>query len=171
MDKNILDYIKNNSNKLGKVDFDNFIESPEFNEMEDDSKRELFYIHTFIMSINNYNNNFKEIISDFLKVISFIDYYDYMHIIHESYETIICNDLKNIEILSIKEEVYENEIEFIESLNMLVDDIEKIYFPENSNKMKFNIAKRLGNIKIQLDRIKEEKRKENIIKLERYKNN
>ena len=170
MDKKILDYIKNNSKKLGQDDFDNFIESPEFNEMEDNSKRELFYINAFIMSTNNYNNNFKKIISDFLKIISFIDYYDYMHIIHESYETIICNYLDKIENLSRKE-AHENENEFIECLNMLVDDIEKIYFPENSNKMKLNIAKSLGYIKIQLDRIKEEISKENLSKLERYKNN
>ena len=169
MDFSVVDYIIKNTKELGQNDFNTFIESPGFNakDMKDESKRLLFYINIFIMSTNNYKS-FKNIIDDFIEIIDYISYNDYVQNIHESYEATICNYLKKIELLSRKA-VDENENEFIQNLNKFVEDITKMYFPVNNNKMKLNIAECLKNIEIQLVIIKKEISKENINKFERYR--
>ena len=164
MDNQILTYIQNNKESMGKNDFDTFIESDDFNDMDDESKRIIFYMESFIMSTKDYKI-FSEIINDFTKIIVFIKDNEYLQNTHESYETLICNYLQKIRELLSKNDLLENENEFIQNLSKFKDEITKLYFPNND---KYNIINNLNKVVKQLDNIKDDISKENINKFERY---
>ena len=170
MEKSILDYIKDNKKDMGKDDFDTFFESDKYNDLDDDSKRIIFYMTTFIMSVKDYKT-FSNVIDDFIKITLTIKRNEYLKNTHECYEEIICNYLKKIKSLLDKGDLYEKESqnEFIKSLNNFVDELNDIYYP--NNKMKSNTIKYWKKIENELDSLKEEISKENIKKFERYKKN
>ena len=163
MNDEIISYISNKKNSLGDIDFDNFIESDEYNNMDDNSKRDLFYMVTFIMSAKNYKK-FNTIINDFVKIIEFIKDNEYLQNTHECYETLICNYLSKIRELLSKNDVIENQKELIESLSIFKDEIINLYYPNND--IKPNIIKNLDKIVKQIE-LNEEISDENIIKYKR----
>ena len=167
MDKEILNYMKTNRKIMGQTDFDTFTESDEFNDMNEDSRKILFYINIFIMSTKDYKD-FSEIIKDFKKIIIYIKGNEYLYNVDEIYEAIIINYLKKIQELLLKNYINENENKFIIELNTFTEEIKNICFPKNNPNMKLNINKYLERIKNQLDIIKEDINETNIKKYERY---
>ena len=168
MDEQIHKYIKNNKKTMGKIDFDSFIESDEFYELNDDSKRIIFFMVTLIMSTQEYKN-FNIIIKDFTRIIGFIKENKYLEKTHESYDTLLCNYLKKIQKLSF--DISDNQDELIKDLGDFSEEITKIYFPQNNANIKPKIIKYLLEIKKQLNSNKDNIDKTNITKYERYCNN
>ena len=133
MEEEILDYIECNRNNMAKNDFDTFFESNEYNNIKDEeSKRTIFYMTTFLMSTKEYND-FEEIIQYFTKITGAINENDYLQKTHECYEELICNYLKKIRTLLIKDDIYDNQSEnkFIQNLNHFVDELDNIFYPPN----------------------------------------
>ena len=133
MEKEILDFITNNMEDMAKKDFDNFFESDNYNNIKDeDSKRTIFYMTTFLMSTKEYKE-FEEIIKEFAKIIEAIYEYKYLQKTHECYEELISNFLKKIRLLLTSDDIYENKYEniFIQNLNHLVEELDKIIYPSN----------------------------------------
>ena len=128
MEDPISNYIKNKNKIMGKENFNIFIESDEYNDMDDNSKRITFYMVTFIMSINEYKK-FKDIIKDFINIILFIKENDYLQNFHEIYENLLLNYFNKIKeiipIINISEKKEENE--FIEYLREFIEEIQNIY--------------------------------------------
>ena len=168
MEKEILDFIANNKEDMAKNDFDTFFESNEYNNIKDeDSKRTIFYMTTFLMSIKEYKE-FGEIINEFIKIIGAIKENIYLQKTHECYEELICNFLNKIRQLLISDDIYGNkkENEFIKHLNHLVDELYKIFYPPN---LELNtIINYWKKIYDELLSNKDKIKKENIKKFERY---
>ena len=136
MDEQIYKYIKNNKKTMGKEDFDSFVESDDFCDLNDDSKRVIFFMVILVMSTQEYKS-FSKIIKDFTKIIEYIKDNEYLEKTHESYEAILCNYLKKIKNLS--NNIIDNQNELIKDLGDFSEGITKIYFPQNNNNMKSNI--------------------------------
>ena len=133
MEEEILNYIECNRDNMAKNDFDSFFESNEYNSIKDeDSKRIIFYMTTFLMSTKEYND-FEEIIQYFTKITGAINENDYLQKTHECYEELICNYLKKIRTLLTKDDIYDNQNEnkFIQNLNHFVDELDNIFYPPN----------------------------------------
>ena len=168
MEKEILDFIANNKEDMAKNDFDTFFESNEYNNIKDeDSKRTIFYMTIFLMSTKEYKE-FGEIINEFIKIIEKIDENIYLQKTHECYEELICNFLNKIRQLLISDDIYGNkkENEFIKHLNHLVDELDKIIYPQNLELNKIiNYWKKIYD---ELLSNKDKIKKDNIKKFERY---
>ena len=168
MEQEILDYIANNKEDMDKNDFDDFFESDNYNNIKDeDSKRTIFYMTAFLMSTKEYKE-FGEIIKEFIKIIGAIKENKYLQKTHECYEELISNFLKNIRQLLNSDDIYENKYEniFIQNLNHLVEELDKIIYPPN---LKLNsIINNWKRIYDELISHKDNIKKDNIKKFERY---
>ena len=167
MDVNVLEYLKKNKKGLGKIDFESFFESNDFNNMNENSKRTVFYFNIFLMSSKKYNY-FNEIINDFIKITSKINENDYLKNTHECYEQIIINYLDKISsfFISREKDTLDNQKEFIQLLDELVEQIGSIYYP--NEKMKRNIIKYLDRLEKFLDERKEDINQEYLKRFQRY---
>jgi len=167
MDVNVLEYIKKNKKSLGKIDFESFYESNDFNKMNENSKITVFYFNVFLMSSKKYNY-FNEIINDFIKITSKINENDYLKKTHECYEQIIINYLDKISsfFISREKDTLDNQKEFIELLDEFVEQISSIYYP--NEKMKRNIIKYLDRLEKYLDERKEDINQEYLKRFQRY---
>ena len=168
MDDQIYKYIKNNKKTMGKEDFDTFIESDEFCDLNDESKRIIFFMVTLIMSSQKYKS-FTKIIKDFIKIIVYIKENKYLEKTHESYETLLCNYLKAIKKFP-DDDIIDNQNELIKDLGDFSEEITKIYFPQNNINIKLKVIKCLKEIKNKLDSNKDDIKETNITRYERYCN-
>ena len=168
MEKEILDYISNNKEDMTQNDFNNFFESDKYNNIKDEeSKRTIFYMTSFLMSTKLYKE-FGEIIKEFIKITGAINENKYLQKTHECYEELICNFLKKIKQLLTSDDIYENKNEniFIKNLNELVDEIDNIFYPPN---LELNtIINDWKKIYKELNSNKDNISKNNIKKFERY---
>ena len=168
MEKEILDYISNNKEDMTQNDFNNFFESDKYNNIKDEeSKRTIFYMTSFLMSTKLYKE-FGEIIKEFIKITGAINENKYLKKTHECYEELICNFLKKIRQLLALDDNYENknENEFIQNLNHLVDELDQIFYPPY---LELNtIINDWKKIYKELNSNKDNISKNNIKKFERY---
>ena len=77
-------------NLMEEENFEKFFESSQFNALDENQKREIFYMKSFYMSTKEYDT-LKNCINDFIYFITNINDNDYLHNTHECYEIIINN--------------------------------------------------------------------------------
>ena len=98
--ESVLQFLKENENLMesnSSDDFD-FFDSDEFYNLDNDTKREVFYLKAFYMSTQEYSS-LKDCVLDFKHITQYIKENDYLNNTHECYETMICNYLNSIDDL------------------------------------------------------------------------
>ena len=161
----ILTFIRKNKKEMKSEDFNSFIKSDNYNNLDNkEARRIVFYIESFLKSTNNYTK-FNILINDFQTIIKSINENEYLQKTHECYKTLLCNFLQNILSLIMNENVL-CENTFVSELNIFVDLIEKIYYPNQD--MKLDIIKYFISIKKNLEENKNKITKDNTDRFEQY---
>ena len=165
MDAKVLEYLKRNKKDLGTIEFETFFESNDFNNLNEYSKRTVFYFNIFLMSSKKYSC-FNDIINDFIKITSKINENDYLKNTHECYEQIIINYLNKIKSFFTERDTFEDQKEFIDLLTEFVEQRDSIYYP--NEKMKRNTIKYWKDLAKYLNESKENISQEFMKRFERY---
>ena len=165
--KNVSDYINDHENWIETSDLEILVESDDFNDLDDKSKSEIFYMTSFDMSSKEYNK-LQEAIEDFELIIKCINYNNYLQKSHECFETLITNYLDIIDnLLKPAYKSYKKEQEiFIKYLHKFLQSLEELHYP-NKN-CKAGIIKALINIQDSLSSFKKGIQQQNIKKFKRY---
>ena len=167
----VLQFFKENEKLMESNSFDDFFESDEFNDLEDETKRDIFYVKTFDMSTQAYSV-LDDCIEDFMKITSYIIENDYLQNAHECYETILKNYLDIIDdLLKPCFNDGDGEEEFINNFHTFVDYLKEkdIFYP--NNEIKKNIINKLKDVQYSIDRYKSKIKDENEKKFKRYSDN
>ena len=161
-----LKFLQENENLIESNSFDDFFESDEFNDLDDDTKREVFYLKTFYMSTQEYSS-LENCIDDFIKITSDIKEKDYLQNIHECYQALICNYLNNIDDL-LKPCFNNDEGDFIDNFHTFVDYLndKDLFYPNDTCKK--NIINELKNVQYDIGGFKRRIKNENVTKFNRY---
>ena len=128
--KSVLDYIEENENQI------------ETNDLDDESKSDIFYMKSFYMSTKNYIK-LEEAVEDFEVVIKCINDNNYLQNSHECFEILIINFLNSIDDL-LKPYCKNNQEVFINYIHKFLQSLEDLHYP-NKN-CKDDIIKELINI-------------------------
>ena len=167
----VIQFLKENDNILEENDFEKFINSDEFNDLEEGPRNEIFYMKAFEMSSKEYEKDkLKECINDFNMIIKTIKEFkenDDHYKIHECYEAIIKNYLNTFDDL-FKPCFKEDQNGFTFAIHNLVDGLDNIIFP--NNKFKNEIINELKNILGILKKLFKSINQENKLRFERYCN-
>ena len=161
-----LEFIKKHRKIMKTNDLDSFLESDEYNDLKnEESKKNLFYLVTFINSAKNYQK-LDLINKDLSLIIEYINSNEqYFKNIHESYKFTVCNYLEKALFL-IKNNNVILSTEFISDLNNFVEIVSKIYYPNIEAKV--DIIKALMKIEEQLEKNKFKIKREYTQRYERY---
>ena len=162
--KSVLDYIEENENQIETNDLDNLIESDNFNDLDDESKSDIFYMKSFYMSTKNYIK-LEEAVEDFEVVIKCINDNNYLQNSHECFEILIINFLNSIDDL-LKPYCKNNQEVFINYIHKFLQSLEDLHYP-NKN-CKDDIIKELINIHDTLISLKKRINEQNLEKFKRY---
>ena len=164
--ESVLQILKEHENFIESKSFDEFFEDNVFNDLDDDTKREVFYLKVFYMSTQKYST-LEECIEDFKKITSEIKDNDFLKNTHECYETMICNYLNVIDDL-IKPSINDNEEDFINCFHEFVDLLkdDNICYPNDT--IKKNIIKELISLQGNIMRFNNKITDEYITKFNRY---
>ena len=167
----VIQCLKENDNILEENDFEKFINSDEFNDLEEGPRNEIFYMKAFEMSCKEYEKDkLKECINDFNMIIKTIKEFkenDDHYKIHECYEAIIKNYLNTFDDL-FKPCFKEDQNGFTFAIHNLVDGLDNIIFPNNN--FKNEIINELKNILGILKKLFKSINHENKLRFERYCN-
>ena len=167
----VIQCLKENDNILEENDFEKFINSDEFNDLEEGPRNEIFYMKAFDMSSKEYEKDkLKECINDFNMIIKTIKEFkenDDHYKIHECYEAIIKNYLNTFDDL-FKPCFKEDQNGFTFAIHNLVDGLDNIIFPNNN--FKNEIINELKNILGILKKLFKSINHENKLRFERYCN-
>ena len=164
--ESVLQFLKEHENLIESDEFDDFFEDIAFNDLDDDTKREVFYLKVFYMSTQKYST-LEECIEDFKKITSEIKDNDFLKNTHECYETMICNYLNIIDDF-IKPSINDNEEDFINCFHEFVDLLkdDNICYPNDT--IKKNIIKELISLQGNIMRFNNKITDEYITKFNRY---
>ena len=160
-----LDENKDMMEKEGEEELEEFFESDEFYDLDENSKREIFYMKSFYKSTKEYEK-LENCIKDFMFLIKYIYDNDYLHNVHECYETIVKNYLNQIDD-RLRPCFKENQDNFINSIYEFVENLDYIYLP--NDQCKNSIIKELKNLQEEILNYKKKIKEENKMKL-LYKN-
>ena len=159
-----LDENKDMMEKEGEEELEEFFESDEFYDLDENSKREIFYMKSFYKSTKEYEK-LENCIKDFMFLIKYIYDNDYLHNVHECYETIVKNYLNQIDD-RLRPCFKENQDNFINSIYEFVENLDYIYLP--NDQCKNSIIKELKNLQEEILNYKKKINEENKMKFERY---
>ena len=137
-----LKFISESKNFLKSSDFNDFIESDEFNNLNEESRKDIFFMKAFLMSTFEYEE-LRKCVEDFNLIISNVKYNEYLCDTHECYEKLISNYLNIIGDL-LRPCFRNDQEEFINILNDFVDNLKDIYFKDEETKK--NTINELKNI-------------------------
>ena len=163
--ENVIQYLKNN-NIMNPINFNSFVESNEFNDLDEDSKKDIFYMVAFSMSTKDYSL-LDDVINDFVLIITFINENEYLHDTQELYEFIVNNYLNNIDDL-LKPCFKKNQEIFINNLHKFTESLKQLYFA--NEKCKKSIIKELENLSESLYALSKKIEDKYQLKFKRYLN-
>ena len=139
----IMNFIKNNKKELRTHNVNSFLDSDEFNKVENtEAKRILFYMNAFINSSKK-KTDFHKLVKDFSLFIEAVNNNRYLHKTHECYKPVICNYFENLLFL-FKHDYINYTYEFVCDLSHFVEVIYKMNYP--SIDIKLDIIKYLKRI-------------------------
>ena len=132
--EDVKQFIKGNKNLIKINDLNQLVEDDNFNDLDDESKNQIFFMAALNLSTKDYKAlTLKETIEDFEMIIEFINNNDYLHDEHECFESLIKEYLNNIDDL-LKPSFKSNQEDFIKLLHKLIENIEKINFTNDNCK-------------------------------------
>ena len=167
--ENVIQYLQNNNNIMNiinPINFNSFVESNEFNDLDEDSKKDIFYMIAFSMSTKDYSL-LEDVINDFVLIITFINENEYLHDTQELYEFIVNNYLNNIDDL-LKPCFKKNQEIFINNLHKFTESLKQLYFA--NEKCKKSIIKELENLSESLYALSKKIEDKYQLKFKRYLN-
>ena len=167
--ENVIQYLQNNNNIMNiinPINFNSFVESNEFNDLDEDSKKDIFYMVAFSMSTKDYSL-LDDVINDFVLIITFINENEYLHDTQELYEFIVNNYLNNIDDL-LKPCFKKNQEIFINNLHKFTESLKQLYFA--NEKCKKSIIKELENLSESLYALSKKIEDKYQLKFKRYLN-
>ena len=162
----VLQFIEEKKNLIETNDLNQLIEDDDFNDLDDKSKNEIFYMAAFFKSTKKFKD-LKEAIDDFEMIIDFINNNEYLYNQHECFEMLMNNYLNSMDD-SLKPCFKEDQEVFIQFFHQFIENIQKINF-SNDNCRK-GVIKELKNIQDSLSLFVKKIKEEYKEKFKRYFN-
>ena len=122
--KNVLQYIKDNKNEMEPKNLKIFYESLEFNELDETSRKDIFYFVSFRMSTKEYKQ-LDEAIQDFIDIIDLVNDNEYLQNTNEYYAAVIVNYLNRISKLLFNFCFENNQEIFIDNFQAFTESLDK----------------------------------------------
>ena len=160
----VLQFIEEKKNLIESNDLNQLIEDDDFNDLDDISKNEIFYMATFFYSTKKYKE-LKEVTNDFEMIVDLINNNEYLHNQHECFETLMSNYLNSMDDL-LKPCFKKNQEDFIQCFHQFIDNLQRLNF-SNDNCRK-GVIKELKNIQDSLSSFVKKIDNEYKEKFERY---
>ena len=160
----VLQFIEEKKNLIETNDLNQLIEDDDFNDLDDKSKNEIFYMAAFFYSTKKYKE-LKEVINDFEMIIDFINNNEYLHNQHECFEALMSNYLNSMDDL-LKPCFKKKQEDFIQCFHQFIENLQKLNF-SNDNCRK-GVIKELKNVQDSLSSFVKKINFEYKEKFERY---